>query len=139
MTGVHPCAPPLLGDAAGLSNQEFNAVAVGRAAGQLFQGIRAVAVGHQAGHTSQGDFAVAIGRRAGESSQGDYSIAMGYAAGQISQHDNTIVLNALATPLDTTGTSQFLVKPIQNDLTPIGSGNWRNLKYNTLTGEIAYI
>ena len=96
-------------------------------------------MGHLAGHSHQGELAVAIGRRAGQTSQGSQAIAIGYAAGQISQHDNTIVLNALAPPLDTAGTNRFLVKQIRLDTTGIGIDGWRNLKYNTLTGEIAYI
>ena len=117
---------------------------MGHEAGQTGQGPGAVAVGYEAGFTSQGDFAIAIGYEAGATGQGDNSIILN--ASGVTQNNtqiNAIILNAdtVAIP-DPVGAAPalpgFFVKPIRDDGTLIGVV-WKNLKYNTTTGEIAYI
>jgi len=118
----------------GFSNQGSNAIAIGNSAGYTDQGDGSVAIGIQAGYTGQGGNAVAIGYLAGNEIQGSYAIAIGFQAGVSSQGANTIILNATATPLNSTTTDALYIDPIASDITPVGTTG--TLMYDNTTKEV---
>jgi len=139
-----------LGENAGLTDQQSQAVAIGRLAGQTSQGANSVAIGVIAGQTSQGSGAVAIGGNAGVTnqganavavgvnvgvtSQGANSVAIGAAAGNANQPANTIILNATGIAVNGVAaqTNSFYVDPIRT------TANGTPLMYNSTTKEITY-
>jgi hypothetical protein len=137
-----------LGDNAGVTDQQAQAVAIGRLAGQISQGANSVAIGVIAGQTSQGSGAVAIGGNSGVTnqganavaigvnvgvtSQGANSVAIGAAAGNTNQHANSIILNATGTAVNSDGTGRFFVDPIRT------TGSGVPLMYNAISKEIIY-
>ena len=139
-----------LGENAGVTDQQAQAVAIGRLAGQTSQGANSVAIGVIAGQTSQGSGAVAIGGNAGVTnqgaqavavgvnvgvaSQGAYSVAIGAAAGNSNQPANTIILNATGIAVNGVAaqTNSFYVDPIRT------TANGTPLMYNSTTKEITY-
>ena len=139
-----------LGENAGLTDQQSQAVAIGRLAGQTSQGANSVAIGVIAGQTSQGSGAVAIGGNAGVTnqganavavgvnvgvtSQGANSVAIGAAAGNTNQPANTIILNATGIAVNgvSAQTNSFYVDPIRT------TANGTPLMYNSTTKEITY-
>jgi hypothetical protein len=139
-----------LGENAGVTDQQAQAVAIGRLAGQTSQGANSVAIGVIAGQTSQGSGAVAIGGNAGVTnqgaqavavgvnvgvtSQGAYSVAIGAAAGNTNQPANTIILNATGIAVNGVAaqTNSFYVDPIRT------TANGTPLMYNSTTKEITY-
>ena len=137
-----------LGENAGVTDQQAQAVAIGRLAGQTSQGANSVAIGVIAGQTSQGGDAVAIGVGAGKDTQGDSAvaignvagftgqganaIAIGKAAGATSQSANSIVINASGVALNG-ATAGFYVDPIRST-----TSSARPVVYNTTTKELFY-
>ncbi len=139
-----------LGENAGVTDQQAQAVAIGRLAGQTSQGANSVAIGVIAGQTSQGSGAVAIGGNAGVTnqganavavgvnvgvtSQGANSVAIGAAAGNTNQPANTIILNATGSTVNGVAaqTDSFYVAPIRT------TANGTPLMYNSTTKEITY-
>ncbi len=139
-----------LGENAGVTDQQSQAVAIGRLAGQTSQGANSVAIGVIAGQTSQGSGAVAIGGNAGVTnqgvnavavgvnvgvtSQGANSVAIGAAAGNANQPANTIILNATGIAVNGVAaqTDSFYVDPIRT------TANGTPLMYNSTTKEITY-
>jgi len=139
-----------LGENAGVTDQQAQAVAIGRLAGQTSQGANSVAIGVIAGQTSQGSGAVAIGGNAGVTnqganavavgvnvgvtSQGANSVAIGAAAGNTNQPANTIILNASGSTVNGVAaqTDSFYVAPIRT------TANGTPLMYNSTTKEITY-
>ena len=114
-------------------------MAIGNNSGGAFpgegQGDNSIAIGRNAGGTNQNNYAIAIGYQAGETGQNAYSIAIGYQAGETGQHANTIVLNSNTSPLNTTQSDSFFVKPIRRVTDNTGL---QQLYYDSLTGEIVY-
>ncbi len=82
----------VLGQNAGATLQQINAVAIGLSAGNSLQGTGAVSIGRQSGQTSQGQYSVAIGFNAGNSSQRNNSVSIGYVSGQLNQQSNSIAI-----------------------------------------------
>jgi hypothetical protein len=122
-----------IGNDSGKTTQGENAVAVGYGSGRTNQGVGATAVGVGAGYNAQGASSVAVGQNAGNDTQGAYSVAIGGGAGQTNQHANSIVLNGTGAALNTTATSQLVVKPIRLLQGP------QNLVYDPISGEITYM
>ena len=140
-----------LGENAGVTDQQAQAVAIGRLAGQTSQGANSVAIGVIAGQTSQGGDAVAIGVGAGKDTQGDSAvaignvagftgqganaIAIGKAAGATSQPANTIILNATGVAVNGVAlqTNRFYVDPIRN-----ATGTSGIVQYDAATKEVSY-
>ena len=126
-----------IGYQAGSNVQQAECIAIGASAGKDRQGGTAIAIGGDAGSNQQQTNAVAIGKNAGRVNQGANSIAIGYRAGYNTdltgaQHSNTIILNATGSPLNSSTTDSFYVKPIRD------VDNTRTLKYNETTGEITH-
>jgi hypothetical protein len=122
-----------IGENAGSTGQQFEAVAIGKKAGYIDQRTGAIAIGSGAGSTNQGQYSVAIGRDSGNINQGLYSVAIGYGAGNADQPDNTIVLNATSSNFSPTGpTGAFYVNPVRN-------ATGENILYfNSNSNEITY-
>ena len=140
-----------LGENAGVTDQQAQAVAIGRLAGQTSQGANSVAIGVIAGQTSQGSGAVAIGGNAGVTnqganavavgvnvgvtSQGANSVAIGAAAGNANQPANTIILNATGVAVNGVAlqTNSFYVNPVRN-----ATGTSGVVQYDAATKEVSY-
>ena len=140
-----------LGENAGVTDQQAQAVAIGRLAGQTSQGANSVAIGVIAGQTSQGSGAVAIGGNAGVTnqganavavgvnvgvtSQGANSVAIGAAAGNANQPANTIILNATGVAVNGVAlqTNSFYVNPVRN-----ATGTSGIVQYDAATKEVSY-
>jgi hypothetical protein len=82
----------VVGQNAGATLQQINAVAIGLAAGTSLQGTGSVAIGRQTGQTSQGEYSVGIGYNAAGSNQKSKSISIGYVSGQTNQQSNSIAI-----------------------------------------------
>jgi len=123
-----------IGRLAGQTSQGANSVAIGVIAGQTSQGSGAVAIGGNAGVTNQGANAVAVGVNVGVTSQGANSVAIGAAAGNANQPANTIILNATGIAVNGVAaqTNSFYVDPIRT------TANGTPLMYNSTTKEITY-
>jgi len=123
-----------IGRLAGQTSQGANSVAIGVIAGQTSQGSGAVAIGGNAGVTNQGANAVAVGVNVGVTSQGANSVAIGAAAGNTNQPANTIILNATGSAVNGVAaqTNSFYVAPIRT------TANGTPLMYNSTTKEITY-
>ena len=123
-----------IGRLAGQTSQGANSVAIGVIAGQTSQGSGAVAIGGNSGVTNQGANAVAIGVNVGVTSQGANSVAIGAAAGNANQPANTIILNATGIAVNGVAaqTNSFYVDPIRT------TANGTPLMYNSTTKEITY-
>jgi len=81
-----------IGEEAGLSGQQTDAVAIGYQSGRSDQGISAVAVGVLAGFTGQGSSSVAIGNNSGYTNQGERSVAIGIVAGNVAQGSGSVAI-----------------------------------------------
>ena len=81
-----------IGNQAGASGQNTNAVSLGYYAGNNAQGSGSVALGYQAGETQQGEYALALGHGAALSGQNNYSVAIGKSAGNIAQGSGAVAL-----------------------------------------------
>jgi hypothetical protein len=125
---------------AGNSNQGCHAVAVGQGAGSRNQGCNGTAIGSAAGVFNQGSYAIAIGRQAGKCNQGCYSIAISSYDVEFSQEltqipPKSIVLNATNQDFSSLNSESTYIKPIRKYN---GESDFVNLKYNPITGELAY-
>ena len=124
-----------LGNKAGETTQAQYGIAIGTQAGQNTQSQKSIAIGPYAGMTTQGAESLAIGHNAGKVSQGNEAVAIGNEAAPASQHANSIVLNASGVALNTTQTSEFIVKPVRAVAGSLPSG-FKQMAYNPTTGEI---
>jgi hypothetical protein len=82
----------VVGQNAGTTLQQINAVAIGLSAGTSLQGTGSIAIGRQTGQTSQGEYSVGIGYNAAGSNQKSKSISIGYVSGQTNQQSNSIAI-----------------------------------------------
>jgi hypothetical protein len=82
---------------------------------------------------SQGFRAVAIGNIAGQVGQGDYAVAIGNMAGTSYQGARSIIFNATTTPLNSTLTDRFFIKPIRVDA---GAATPGVLHWDSASGEV---
>lgn len=82
--------------AAGLSNQNDYAIAIGSQAAYNLQGANAISIGSRAGANTQGTEAIAVGFGAGNDNQGGNAIAIGRYAGNIQQGGNSIAIGRVA-------------------------------------------
>lgn len=121
-----------IGRYSGEISQGQDSIAIGRRAGGGTQGTQSVAIGPESGRTNQGVGSVALGFQAGNANQGTKSVSIGYQAGITDQHANSIVVNATGAGLNTTASSQLIVKPIRNQAGP------QSLAYDPASGEISY-
>jgi len=81
-----------IGDNAGATDQQNNAIAIGSSAGSIAQQQRAIAIGNGAGVFVQNPDAIAIGTDAGVSNQQMRGIAIGNYAGWENQEEDGIAI-----------------------------------------------
>jgi hypothetical protein len=117
-----------------------NTIAIGQLAGYAGQGDRAIAIGFTSGQAAQGVNSVAIGSYTASLQQGANSIALGAYAGATGiQAANSIIVNATGSSLENAGTNSLVIKPIRGDTTTnLTNNGFKNLYYNSTTGEICY-
>ena len=104
-------------------------------AGETNQNNNAVAIGRRTQHTGAGEYAVAIGLDAGKTNQGENAVAIGHDAGQTNQAATSIVINASGTTLDNTTANSLKIKPVRDVSGSLPSG-FKQLAHNATTGEI---
>ncbi|SNR34187.1 DUF1566 domain-containing protein [Lutibacter flavus] len=85
-----------IGNAAGSTSQEPNALAIGTQAGTSTQGGKSIAIGYQSGMTTQGWNATAVGQEAGKTNQQGNAVAIGNVAGYNAQGGGAIAIGILA-------------------------------------------
>ena len=85
-----------IGNNAGTTGQNSNAIAIGTNTGTNNQGTGSIALGNNAGTTVQNSNAIAIGTNAGTNNQGTGSIALGNNSGTVNQGNNSIAIGTNA-------------------------------------------
>ncbi len=85
-----------LGDNAGLTDQDPDAIAIGTNAGYNSQNSNSIAIGTNAGSNNQGTFSVAIGYNCAQNNQDVGAISIGTNAGYTLQTSNSIAIGTNA-------------------------------------------